>query len=511
MMAAHHELDGVPCHGNPELLVDVLRREWGFLGLIVSDADDIYRMFSFHRVAATKDEATVLALRCGVDIEILVSNCYLDVERLVTEGTLGESILDAAVRRVLRAKFELGLFENPFVEEGRAATIAQAYEHLDLARRAAEEAVVLLKNEEGFLPLDLDRLGSVAVIGPVATATSWGTYAGAGQEGTDVLTEIRNRLPASVEIRHALGCRITQSVDEQYNTEIDAQDAIDRPELPRWEEDERLIREAVEVARGSDVALVCVGGNEFTGREAIYMRDHRGDRESIDLVGRQDDLVHAIADTGVPVVLVLANGRPLSIVAASERSRAVLETWFIGSEIGNVVSRILTGELNPSGKLSVTFPRSVGQIPAYYNQKPSGRYRNYLFVDSTPLYPFGHGLTFTTFDYADLRVEPPSIHATETARVSVRVTNTGPRRGVEIVQLYIRDEVSSVTRPVKELKGFARVPLEPGESRIVEFELDDTHLAFTTAAGARTVEAGEFLVMVGSSSADVISTRLVVT
>jgi beta-glucosidase len=340
--------------------------------------------------------------------------------------------------------------------------------------------------------LDKKDLGSLAVIGPNAAAVRLGGYSGDPGCAITVLEGIRQKVSGKVDVRYAEGCGITQS---DLGPAMWHEDLVVPPDP---DEDQRLIAEAVEIARAADVALLVLGDNEQTCREG-WSETHLGDRDSLDLPGRQDELLRAVVDTGTPTILLLIQGRPATINYAVENVPAILEGWYLGQAAGTAAADVLFGDVNPGGKLPITFPRSVGQIPAYYYHKPSAR-RGYLFADKTPLFPFGHGLSYTHFEFSDLRLEPQQISPGENALVQVEVTNTGKRTGDEVVQLYLRDQVSSLTRPVKQLKGFRRVTLQPGETQTVEFMLSPDDLSFLNADMQRVVEPGSFDVMVGNSS-----------
>jgi beta-glucosidase len=348
----------------------------------------------------------------------------------------------------------------------------------------------LLKNENHLLPLNLNKLKTIAVIGPNADRELLGGYSGKPYYFNSVLEGIRAKVNGKIKIPYAEGCKIT--VGGSWN-----QDLVTPAKV---EEDRRLIAEAVSVAAQADVIVLCLGGNEQTSREA-WSRNHMGDRTTLDLVGRQDGLVNALQMTGKPVIVLLFNGSPLAINSLSQNVPAILECWYLGQEAGQAVAEVLFGDYNPSGKLPITIPRSVGHLPAFYNYKPSAR-RGYLFDDVSPLYPFGFGLSYTKFDFKNLRLEKKSIRSKGSTRVLVDVTNAGKRRGAEVVQMYIRDLVSSVTRPVKELKGFQKVSLQPGETQTVILNITPESLAFYDINMKYTIEPGQFEIMVGNSSRD---------
>lgn len=493
VMASYNEIDGVPSHANRWLLRDVLRDEWGFEGFVVSDYYAIWEL-SYrpdthgHHVAADRREACRLAVRAGVNIEFPESDCYLNLVSLVEDGEIQESELDDLIRPMLLWKVKMGLFEDPLVDPDEAERISGCVAHRAPALRAAQECITLLKNENDLLPLDTGAIETVAVIGPNADRSLLGGYSGKPKYETTVLEGIREKAGSDVEVIYSQGCKITLPGTWDDDEVLPSDPA----------EDKRQIAEAVAVAKQADVVILAVGGNEQTSREAWGL-NHLGDRTSLDLIGRQQDLLDALLATGKPVVVLLFNGRPLSIAKANEFAPAILECWYLGQEAGRAVADVLFGDVNPSGKLPITIPRSVGHVPAYYNHKPSAR-RGYLFDDVTPLYAFGFGLSYTTFEVADMRLESSVIKSTACTRVLAEVTNTGSVTGTEVVQLYIRDRVSSVTRPVKELKGFERITLEPGESKSITFEIGPESLAFYDINMEFVVEPGSFDIMVGTSS-----------
>lgn len=489
VMASYNEIDGVPSHANSWLLEKVLRQEWGFKGYVVSDYDGISQLDNLHHVANGKEEAARLALEAGVDIELPDPDCFPMLLKLVREGKVSEASVDKAVTRLIRAKFLLGLFENAYVDPDRAVRVTNSREHRELAAEAARRSIVLLKNENNLLPLDRSRLRSIAVIGPNAGRVHLGGYSDDPGRGVSVLQGITEKAGNQIKVTYAEGCKITQEGGDWF---------ADSSHLNNPADDEKLIAQAVEIARAADVALLVLGGNEDTNKEA-WANNHLGDRDSLELVGRQNDLVRAVLETGKPTIVMLINSGPLSINYIADKVPAILEGFYLGQETGVGVADVLFGDFNPAGKLTVTFPRSVGQLPAYYNRKPTAR-RGYLFTSKEPLFPFGFGLSYTRFDYANLKVSPAQIRPPDQTKVSITVSNTGKRAGDEIVQLYIRDLVSSVTRPVMELKDFKRISLRPGESKIVEFTITPDKLSFLNLNMETVVEPGWFDVMVGTSS-----------
>jgi len=408
---------------------------------------------------------------------------------LVKDGKIPEATIDRAVARNLRAKFLLGLFENPYVDPDRAVAVTNSAAHQALAAEAARRSIVLLKNENNLLPLDRSKLKALAVIGPNAASLHLGGYSDKPGRGVSVLQGVKHKLGANVNVVYAEGCKITKEGGNWFGDTSQPSDEA---------EDRKLIAAAVDAAKSADVALLVLGGNEDTNKEA-WANDHLGDRDSLELFGRQNDLVRAVLATGKPTIVMLINGGPLAINYIAENVPAILEGFYLGQETGTAVADVLFGDYNPAGKLPISFPRSVGQLPIYYNQKPSAR-RGYLFTDKSPLFPFGYGLSYTSFSYGKPSISPAQIAPNGQAKVSVAVTNTGKRAGDEIVQLYIHDLVSSVTRPVIELKDFRRISLQPGETKTVEFTITPDKLRFYDVNMKRVVEPGTFEIMVGPSS-----------
>lgn len=512
-MPSYNELDGIYSHGNRWLLEQVLRNEWGFEGYVVSDYFGIQDLKE--TTDGTPEAAGCKALETGVDMELPEPHCYKALPRLVREGVISESLLDRSVRRVLRIKFMLGLFEDPFVDPGKAVEITCCESHRQLARKAAEKAIILVQNRDALLPLDLDRIRSVAVIGPNAAECHLGGYSSTRPPRcVSILEGIRARTAGRCEVTYSKGCQIVKVPDG--TAEKRTQDGVagnvalyaNEVSLPAPDEDDDTIREAVELARRADVTVLCIGGNEMTCREGWEAR--RGDRADLDLAGNQNKLLRSLVALGKPIVAVLTGGRPLAIPHVVEQVPAILETWYLGIETGAAVAGVLFGDVNPGGKLTVSFPRSTGHLPVYYNRKTKHTRELYLFTENTPLLPFGHGLSYTTFAYSNLAVSPARIPPTGKAVAGVDVTNTGKRAGDEVVQLYIRDVHSSVTRPLKELKGFRRITLEPGQTRRVEFEITPDLLSFHNENMEEVVEPGAFELMVGTSSVATESVTLTV-
>jgi beta-glucosidase len=467
----------------------VLREEWGFDGLVVSDYYAIPQIVDLHHVASDKSVAAKLAIESGVDTELPDPDAFPTLLQLVKDKQLSEATLNRAVGRNLRAKFLLGLFENPYVDVERAVRVTNSSEHRALAAEAARRSITLLKNQNNLLPLNMSALKSIAVIGPNAAQVHLGGYSDNPLRGVSVLQGIKDKVGDRVKVAYAEGCKITKEGGNWF---------ADTANLSDPAEDRKLIAEAVQVAKTADVALLVLGGNEDTNKEG-WADNHLGDRDSLELIGHQNDLVKAVLETGKPAIVLLINSGPLSINYIAENVSAILEGFYLGQETGVGVADVLFGDYNPAGKLTISFPRSVGQLPLYYNRKPTAR-RGYLFANKEPLFPFGFGLSYTTFAYSNLKVSPAKIGVTGEAKVSITVTNTGKRAGDEIVQLYIRDLVSSVTRPVMELKDFKRISLAPGENKTVEFVITPDKLSFLDLNMKNVVEPGWFDIMVGTSS-----------
>ncbi len=497
VMASYNEIDGIPAHSDAQLLTGTLRQRWGFRGIVVSDYFGITQLRTIHHVVATDAEAAKMALEAGVDMELPSADAFTRLEDLVDNGQVSEFYIDRAVARVLRMKFLTGLFDDPYVNPDYAVKITNDSAHRELALKAAHEALTLLKNEGNLLPLDISKYKHIAVIGPDAAEAHLGEYSGQPTQSVSILQGIKDKVGSRAEVLYSLGCKITETPADWNADKVVLGDPILNAQR---------IKEAVKVAQEADLIILALGGNEQTSREA-WATNHLGDRESLNLLGNQDDLVRAMLATGKPVVVVLIHGRPLAINYVAEHVPAILDGWYVGQEGGTAAADVLFGNYNPGGHLPITVPRSVGQLPDFYYQKPSAK-RGFVDGSVTPLFPFGWGLSYSTFKYANLRLSPATIGTQGETTVSVDITNTSHIRGDEVVQLYIRDEVSSVTRPVEELRGFQRVTLGPGETKTVHFKLGFQALSFLNRDMHWVVEPGNFKIMVGSNSVDLISTAL---
>ena len=495
VMPSYNEVDGLPSHANKWLIQDLLRKEWKFKGLVVSDYYGVDQLLLKHNVVKDETEAAMTGFNTGVQYEFPQGNYYKHLPQLLKEGKVKLSDINHAVVLTLKLKFELGLFENPYVDVNQAIKVSKNPRHREIALQAARESIVLLKNDN-LLPLAKDKYKKIAVIGPCAKDLYFGGYAGEPYNKISLLDGIKNKVGTKVDVLFAQGCRLTETKANSYfNWKYD--DIV----FASHDENLRLIKEAIDVAKKAELIILAIGENEHLCREA-WAKTHLGDNMTLDLFGEQGELAEAMLALGKPVVVYLMNGRPLSVNMLAEKAAAIIEGWYMGQETGTAAADVIFGDVNPSGKLTITFPKSAGQLPMYYNHKPSAQFHNYLSQDINPLFHFGYGLSYTTFKYGKPKLEKKSISARESVTVTVEVTNAGKVAGDEIVQLYIRDKVSSVTRPVKELKDFQRVSLKPGETKKVKLEITPEKLAFHDVNMKFRVEPGLFDIMTGSSSRD---------
>jgi beta-glucosidase len=509
VMTAYMPLNGIPATGNRWLFTDVLRDALGFDGFVVSDASAVRNLVT-HGFAADLADAGARALDAGVDMEMAMGLAAYDrLPEAVERGVVSEGALDASVRRVLQAKLRLGLFDEPYVDEERAREVLGDPAHRDVARAAAERSAVLLRNEGDLLPLDASELGSIAVIGPLAdsrrdTLGPW-VFDFDLDETVTVLDGIREKAGDAARVEYAPGVRPVQrvfpSIFDMFGGNV--------PDDPEGFDDEAELARAVELARDADVAVVVVG-------EWQNMIGEAASRSSLELPGRQLELLQAVAGTGTPIVLLVMNGRPLDLRWAAEHVPAILDIWYPGTQGGTAVANLLFGDVAPGGKLPFTWPRTVGQVPMIYSHTrsfdPDNQGKRYWDEQSTPLYPFGHGLSYTHFEYGNLRLDHDAIAAGDTLHVSIDVTNRGTRQGDEVVQLYTHQRHGSAARPVRELKGFQRVALQPGESRTVRFVLGPGELRHWNAATRDwLIDAATFDVWIGGDSTAKLSTTFEVT
>jgi beta-glucosidase len=481
IMSAFNELSGIPTSANYFTLHDILREEWGFEGFVVSDWNSIGELIN-HGIAGTPEEAAYKAITAGVDMDMMGNIYQVSLDQLVKDGEVSEKAIDDAVRNILRIKFRLGLFENPYIDPELASRIIMSKKNVDMALKVAQKCIVLLKNDNNILPLD-KNVKRIAVIGPLADSKDaplgpWSCI-GDSSNVVTVLEGLKSRAPDDCEVLYAKGCQITEASYDGFE-------------------------EAIKIAKKAEKVILVVG-------ESRDMSGEAASRAYLDLPGIQRDLVEEIYNTGVQVILVLMNGRPLAISWSAENIPSILETWFSGVQAGNAIADIIFGNYNPSAKLPVTFPYTVGQVPIYYNHKNTGRppsplskwNSKYIDAPFTPLYPFGYGLSYTQFEYSNLKIDKKKVKVGGEVTISVDIKNTGSYEGTEVAQLYVNDVVSNVTTPIKELKGFKSVKLKPGEEKTVKFTLNIEQLGIYDENMQYIVEPGVFEIMVGKSSSDI--------
>ena len=476
IMASHGDLNGVASHGNPELLTGVLRDQWGFEGYVVSDSNDIARLYYFMGVAESPEAAAQMGLEAGIDIDLYAEDSYSYLPEMVKKNPELEKLIDRSVRRVLRTKFILGLFDNPYIDIEETKKGVRAASSLELAKESDLESIILLKNENNALPLSKEQSTKIALLGPLLS------------DNTKAMFE-------SVS-----GSNITYVAEKGFNL---TDEAKGNPNL--IDTDPRAISKMVSMARNSDVSILFLGGDEFTAKEA-YFKNTVGDRATIEPVGAQDELIEKISALGKPVIVVLKHRRTLAINTIAEEADAILDTWDL-SEFGDQsTAKIIFGEVSPSGKSPVTIPRSIGQLPYHYSMKEINYKKGYLFLKDGPIYPFGHGLSYGDFEYSDILISSDEMTPETELEVSVKVTNVGSMKAKEAVQMYIKDEIGSVTRPDKELKGFEKIELDAGESKTVTFTITPKMLEFTGISMEKVLEAGDYTVKIGTSSQEYLET-----
>jgi beta-glucosidase len=474
IMAAYHEIDGIPCVDNQWLLTDVLRKEWGFKGFVLSDLGAIRMTLNSHYVAKDTSDALAQTFKAGMNMQFYDFDHAGFQKAMLHDldtNTLSAEDLNRAVSDILRVKFLLGLFDHPYTDNSLVSKVYHTEEHQELALKAAQEGICLLKNDNGLLPVK-KSVSSIAVVGPLAVSKYMGGYTDDRLNGISILDGLKQRAGSNLKISYEKGY-IPDSISESA-------DCIDK---------------AIKLVKKSDLAVVVLG------EEAKIIGEGK-DRANLYLDGIQMNLIKALYYTGKPVVVVLFNGRPLTINWVAKNIPSIVEPWFGGEKGGLAIADVLLGNVNPSGKLPMTFPRSTGQLPYYYNHKPTSHHK-YVDEERTPLFEFGRGLSYTNFEYSDLRVAPAKIQVDGTATISVKIKNTGKVDGTEVAQLYLRDEISSVTTPDIALKGFQRVTLKPGETKTVDFVITPEQLSLWNRQMKRVVEPGDFKIMVGSSSADI--------
>ncbi|UVP75209.1 glycoside hydrolase family 3 C-terminal domain-containing protein [Bacteroides ovatus] len=483
VMVAYNTIDGVPCAANRWLLNDLLRKEWGFDGFVVSDWSAVIHSFGYLHIAPTLEDAAAMCLEAGMDVELPRPKGYINFAQRVRDGKMDEKVIDTSVRRVLRRKFEMGLFENPYKDVETAVKLCDSFR--DLARKAARESIILLKNDKQTLPLK--QGGKIAVIGPNANVLRLGGYTALGVKGATPLDGIKSAFGDDTEIFYAKGCAL--------NTK-----------------DKSGFQEAIETAKKADVCVLVMGGNyNETGGETR-------DRASLDLMGVQEDLILEIAQLGKPVVVVLVEGRPVTMTRWKDKVNAITVMYFGGEEGGNALGEILCGKVNPSGKITIGYPLLTGDCPMTYSQRPYGReggIKEYslAFLPNnrySPLFPFGYGLSYTTYEYKNLKLSKVNLDRNDNVQLSVEITNTGTVDGDEIVQVYLSDPYCRITQPVKKLKAFKRVHIPAGKTRTVSFTLDNSDLTFLNEKLQPEIDLGEFEVFVGTNSQKGLKQRFTV-
>ncbi|WP_236252939.1 glycoside hydrolase family 3 N-terminal domain-containing protein [Echinicola sp. 20G] len=470
IMASHGDINGVASHANPWLLTEVLREQWGFEGYVVSDANDIGRLHYFMKVAETPEDAAILGLTAGVDLDLYAEDAYALLPEIIKEMPEIEGYIDQSAARVLRTKFILGLFDAPFIELEKVSTAVRSKHHLTLAQEADRESIILLKNER-VLPLSAQEPQKIALVGPLL--------------GKEVKKQFQAIAGKEIEFIEKKGFDLTNGVR-------------DVPQLMSGEEQRKGIEEIVKSSVEADVVVAFVGGDEFTAKEGFF-NNALGDRDNINPVGLQDELIEELKKLGKPLIVVLKHRRTLSINAFNEKADAILDCWDLSEQGNYALAEVLFGKVNPSGKLPVTVPLSIGQFPFHYSQKEINYKKGYLFNENNPLYPFGYGLSYTTFGYSPVRLSNTVLHDDTSIKATVKVTNTGKRRGKETVQLYIKDLIGTVVRPMQELKGFKKIDLKPGESQEVTFEIKPEMLEYTGLNMKKEQGKGEFELRIGSS------------
>lgn len=492
IMASHGDINAVSCHSNGFLLNDILRNAWGFNGYVISDSNDINRLYSFMRTAETEEEAVVMALKAGVDIDLYSERAYSLLPSILKKNPELIEYVDKAVKRVLYTKIRLGLFDNPYTDETQSSQIRDK-SAVCLAKMADEESVILLKNNNHVLPFS--GFKTVALVGPTLNVHTMQAFVDVADGRFSFVSEKGFHLTNQQGMADGDGDGSGEMVDVQLTPPNTVRQGIDR---------------ILHVARKADVVVLFVGGDSFTSREAFF-NNALGDRADINLVGLQDELIDKVCALGKPVVGVLKHRRTLSVVNLSEKVDALLDCWEL-SEFGDeAIAKVLFGDVNPSGKLSVTVPRTIGQIPFHYSQKTINNKKGYLFMNNTPLYPFGYGLSYTSFKYSNLSLDKKEISSRDSIMVSVDVTNTGKVKGKEVAQLYIRDLYAQVIRPDKELKSFRKVEIAPGETKRLTFVITPEMLEYTGPDLNKVLEPGEFEIMIGGNSGDLLPTKIKLT
>jgi beta-glucosidase len=494
IMPNYNEISGIPAHASKWLLTDVLRKEWGFKGVVISDYTATNEIKDVHHVAENYMEAGAMALSAGVDMELTDKFTFDSIPQAIGKKIISEKKLDEAVLRVLELKFRIGLFENPYKIPDLSEELGSK-EHRQLALKAARQSMVLLKNENQLLPLDKSKYKKIAIVGPNANECILGGYSHQPRTKISPLAAIKEKYK-DVEVLYAQGCKLNEGGSTLGSTRL----------VPR-DENLLLIKEAVEKARNADVIVLMLGGNDLISKEATSQFTP-GDLVNLELLGEQNELVDSLKVLNKPMVAFVFSGPPISFLHLTNTVSSIVQSWYLGQETGYAVAETLFGDNNPTGKLTISIPRSVGHLPDYYFMKPSSRIKGYNLESAKPLYPFGFGLSYTTYRYDNLKISKSTISASEKVTLTVDVTNTGKRAGEEIVQLYIRDNVSSITRPVKELKDFKRIAIKAGETTQISFDITPEKLKFYDIELKEVIEPGSFDIMVGPSSKELKTVKL---
>jgi beta-glucosidase len=498
VMASYNEIGGIPSHANRWMLTDVLRKQWGFQGIVTSDYEGVEQLMSLHHVAGNLTDAAARALAAGVDNDMPDGEAYANLPQALAQGKVTQAQIDAAAGRILRLKFLAGLFEHPYADARHAEEVTDDAAARALAVKAAQESIILLKND-GTLPLQPRSIRTLAVIGPNAAVARLGGYSEVPARSVSILQGIRALAGHRVRVLDAQGVRFLESGD-QYTDQV---------VLAKPEENRRLIRQAVQVARQADEIVLALGTRDALCREG-WADNHLGDRDSLTLIAQQQQLADAMFALGKPVVVVLINGCPLAVQEIAKKANALVEGWYLGQEGGTAMADVLFGRADPGGKLTLTIPRSVGFVPYNYDEKPSA-HRGYQFEDNSPLFPFGYGLSYTTFDVGAPVLSAASVPSNGSVTVNVSVRNTGKVTGDEVVQLYLHELVTSVTEPTKVLRGFKRVTLAPGAATQVQFHLSRDDFAIWDENLHDVVEPGTFEIMAGPDSVTLKTATLAVT
>ncbi|MEP6628793.1 MAG: glycoside hydrolase family 3 C-terminal domain-containing protein, partial [Ginsengibacter sp.] len=499
VMPCYNEVWGLPAHINKYLLTDILRKEFHFNGLIVSDYFAIRDVSTLHKITPSYDEAGLLAFKAGVDIEMPDPDGFANLKQYVLSGKITQKELDETVARILIAKFRVGLFDHPYVDADKAEEIVGSEQKRALAYKAATESMVLLKNDNNFLPLDKNKVKTIALIGPNADKCLLGGYSSIPRVCISPLQAIKEKYGNDVKVLYSEGVKLT----DKNNWFADTIRLADNGDI------QAKIAQAVEIAKQADVVVLFVGGNESMSREG-WGPEHLGDLPTLELLNGQNELIKQIVAVGKPTCAFVNSGPPLSIGNLVDAVPAVMQCWYLGQEGGYAIADALFGKVNPSGKLPISFPRTVGDIPAYYNYKPSARRGYNLGFKVSPLFAFGHGLSYSTFQYSKPILSSEKMKTNGAVTVSVNVKNTGSTTGKEVVQMYIRDDYSSVTRPVKELKGFKKITLAPGEIKTVTIPITPELLSFYDINMKWIIEPGDFTIMVGTASDETQDVKLTV-